>query len=199
MTAATNVDPYIQAVADADNRWRELRKTLERRIREEMEEEIEAARVFRCIKAAEAQAAGRPVTRISKEGLHTTATITAYNAIREGQAYLAKESADAIAQDARPEFETAGAGRFIVTPKAADIDPILDALSMSRETFDANPELQSAEFSYDAKSGLWRAETAAFVPSIGRHPVVALSQHAPYATRIQTWVQGASFAARKAA
>lgn len=199
MTTATNSDPYIQAVADADNRWRELRKTLERRIREEMEGEIEAARVFRCIKAAEAKAAGRPVIRISREGLHTTATVTAYDAIREGQAYLAKENADALAEEGRPEFETAGAGRFIITPKAADIDPILAALSMSRETFDANPELQSAEFSYDAKSGQWSPTTPAFVPSVGRHPVVALSQHAPYATRIQTWVQGASFAARKAA
>jgi hypothetical protein len=195
-TPTTIVDPYIKAVADADNHWRELRKTLEARLRKEMEGEIEAARVMRCIEAAKAKAAGRPVVRISREGLHTTATVTAYAAIKEGQAYLAKEVAE---EESTPEFEAAGAGKFVVTPKAADIEPILTALSMSRETYDANPELRRAEFIYDADDASWQPITSAFSASTGRHPVVALTQQAPYAARIQTWVQGTNLNAKKAA
>ncbi|MDF2506301.1 MAG: hypothetical protein K0Q52_160 [Microbacterium sp.] len=166
----------LQAVAEADNEYRELKSTLETRLRAQLRKELDAALVRRNIRAAEAKAAEISVTKIANIGLHTKATVTAYQAIADGERYLEKPaSADEIVAPVAKEFEAVGKhGQFRITPSNAEVLPILTVLSISEETYAGDAALQSAVFQYDAEKGTIAPVTEAFVPSVGRHPVVAL-------------------------
>lgn len=158
----------LEQLAAADTEYRNATVTLEKRIRAEAEEKLEQMKIRRDIIAYQAKSAGVPVTRISRDGLHTTATITGYNAIENGQRYAggATQEAEAIAERARFELVD---GNVAFTPDSVDLAPVLEKLGLGA---DYVPEDATAAFAVDG--GIITPITPAILPGGTMNPIVAL-------------------------
>ncbi|MGO2188860.1 MAG: hypothetical protein ACTH4Y_11530 [Microbacterium gubbeenense] len=78
----------LEDLQTADKNWRIAKGTLEAQLRAELERRILELRAERDKVAYRLARQGIPKTRIAKEGLGTSATITAYEAIKHGAEVL---------------------------------------------------------------------------------------------------------------
>ena len=169
----------------ADQEWRDAKETLEEEIRAALEKKLEAKFVKRNLLAYQCKQADIPVTHISNDGLDTSATITAYNAIALGAPYAPTD----VAESAPKEYKIEGAGYITVTPTEAQLAPLLPRLGIDTAFADLDPELRSATFDVDTEAGIVTAATEGWNEDHGvRHPVVALvSADAAYRAQILEW------------
>ncbi|MEV5068915.1 hypothetical protein MRBLMI12_000471 [Microbacterium sp. LMI12-1-1.1] len=168
----------------ADQEWRDAKETLRERLEAELQKQLEALEVKRNILAYQCKQADIPVTHISNDGLDTSATITAYQAIKAGALYAPTEAPAAASK----EF-VASAGSVIVTPPEAVLAPLLPRLGIDAPYAELNAELASATFDVDVETGIVTAITNGWNEGHGvRHPVVALvSADAAYRQQIVEW------------
>lgn len=153
----------LENLAALDLELREAKITLKKRIEEAFAKELGELEIRRDIAAYRAREEGVPVTKIAKEGMHTSATITAYRAIENGERYV--KPAEATAAPTPFERYESGAIRF--TPNDADLAPVLERLGL-----DVADAPASAEFTVE--NGVVTPTPGTAAETAGVHPVVAM-------------------------
>ena len=176
----------LARLAEADLAYKNAKLTIRQRIREEEERKLEHLRIARSVLAYQAKEEGYFVTVIARDGLHTKATVTAYEAIAEGEQYTVKRGEFTGAVQ---EIQSGPAGTVRVTPPQGVIVPLLRLLNIDEQTFAETPELQYADFEVDQMSETISPVTEAYSERFGRHPVVALvmAEDPTYRQRIWEW------------
>lgn len=168
MTRERKISPegkaLLEKLAAADTEYRGAVLTLESRIRAEVEEKLHTLRVRRAILAHQTLQAGVPKKRIANVGLHTTATITAYQAIAEGEKYAGGDLADAAPADQRFQLRD---NLIAFTPDADEVRAIAEKLEL-----DTNLLPTGAEFT--VTDGIITPSTPAITGSGQMHPIVAM-------------------------
>lgn len=185
----------LASIREADYEYRTLREAAEREIRDLVEKRVEAAKARRDVLVYQARQGKNPipVLRIAREGLSTTATITAYQAIENGKLYAEPAAVRGVeateASHATAEFVRTGPTSFRVTPSAGEVATILGMIGLDKADYEASEQLQSAEF--ELSNGALVSLTPAFDPQMGRHPVVALVQapSSQYGQSVRKWAE----------
>lgn len=180
----------LTTLAQIDLEYREIKTTAERRAREAAQKEIEGAYIRRLQAVHAAHEAGFSKRRIALEGLHTKDTATTYRLLKEGEPYVRAAASGGEAAEFR--LGTADS-TVIITPKRGDLATVLGALNLTAAHLDENPALTEATFSFDAENERLKPMTPAFVPGVGRHPVIALvmAPASPLGRRAVEWAKAA--------
>lgn len=196
MKLTKDQEKALARIREADYEYRTLREAAEQEIRDLVEKRVEAAKARRDVLVYQARQGKSPipVLRIAREGLSTTATITAYQAIENGKLYAepaATKSVEASGDSSTPadEFVRTGPTSFRVTPSVSEVATILGMIGMDEAAYEASEQLQSAEF--ELSDGALVNVTPAFDPQTGRHPVVALVQapSSQYGQSVRKWAE----------
>lgn len=195
MKLTKDQEKALARIREADYEYRTLREAAEQEIRDLVEKRVEAAKARRDVLVYQARQGKSPipVLRIAREGLSTTATITAYQAIENGKLYAepaAAKTVEASGDNPAPaEFVRTGPTSFRVTPGVNEVATILGMIGMDKAAYEASEQLQSAEF--ELSDGALVNVTPAFDPQTGRHPVVALVQapSSQYGQSVRKWAE----------
>lgn len=156
----------LENLAALDMELREARLTMKKRIEEEFEKELAELAIRRDILAYKLREEGVPVTQISRIGLHTSATITAYKAIENGGRYYAPT--DATGAAAPDRFTRAEGGDGIVfRPSVDELLAVANKIGFERD------EDVPDEATFRVTDGVIQPLTERFVNGL-MHPVVAL-------------------------
>ncbi|GAB2699275.1 hypothetical protein BKA24_001779 [Microbacterium marinum] len=178
----------------ADAEFRKLKKSLEARLRKQLETELSAAKGRRDLIAYVAnQEEGHSIASMLPS-FHTTDRRTAYDSIAAGKIISVggEVVADVDGEIAVvTEFTATDAGTIIIRPAAGTLAPLLSALGHD------DPTSAPTEAEFQITGGRLTAVTPSWTPESGRNPVVALVQgeDATYRTRVLDWARSMGLAA----
>jgi hypothetical protein len=171
------VAPELQRIMDAHETLGQLRRSLERELREQLEARISDARDRLAVAAYYGHKSGLSISAIATQGMQTKNRLTARAAIDRG-AHLADLTAPSDATSA--EFRWTGQGQILVCPDSESLAPVLAALRLEPGEHSATFELVDGRIL--PVTPPWTAET-------GRNPVSALvlGPNAEYRERLLNW------------